>query len=554
MKKINIRHVFGKIRRKIIRILLGKELFNNFVNLNQIFQNVNKINEDMKKLYDYMISTNNNVTLANENIIRTNNNMILTNENVTKVNENVDRVNDNIKKAGENVADVNENVTKVNENVDRVNDNINKVGENVADVNENVTKVNESVDRVNDNIKKVGENVADANENVVKVNENVDRVNDNINKVGENVTNANENVAKVNENVDRVNDNVNKVGENVINANEKVNNVNESVQSVRNAVRSTDDSVRSVRGSVQSVNEQVQSVKNNEQSSIKLIQKSVNDQGNKQFNALIRITPKASLTTVVISLVEHCNLNCWGCDHYAPLAEKNFLDVEEFEKDIKRLAELSECKEVGTIKLMGGEPLLHPDIMEFTRIAREYFPESRIEITTNGILLNKMKGIFWKNCHENNIIIVATKYPLEIKWDIIKDKAKSEQVLLEYYSTTETVLKTSYHIPFDLTGTRDTTINFTQCFHANNCRELYHGRLYTCTIIPHAKHFNKVFNKKLIECDADSIDIHNVNSMKEVLEHLSKPIPFCRYCDVLARTFGHQWQNSKKDIAEWTIV
>ena len=294
-------------------------------------------------------------------------------------------------------------------------------------------------------------------------------------------------------------------------------------------------------------------MKSNEQSSKKVIQNSVIDHGNKLFNALVRTTPKASLTTVVISLVEHCNLNCWGCDHCAPLAEENILDVNDFKKDMTRLAQLSGSGNVGTIKLMGGEPLLHPDILEFTTIARNYFPKSRIEITTNGILLLKQKNSFWENCHENNITIVATKYPLKINWDKIMEKAKSKQVIFEYYGASETVLKTSYHIPFDLSGTRDTTINFMQCFHANNCRELYHGRLYTCTVIPHVKHFNKAFNKELTECETDSIDIYNVNSMNEILEYLSKPIPFCRYCNILARTWGHPWQQSKKDIAEWTL-
>jgi organic radical activating enzyme len=282
------------------------------------------------------------------------------------------------------------------------------------------------------------------------------------------------------------------------------------------------------------------------------INSNINWRSDRLFNALIRTSPKATLTSVVISLVEHCNLRCRGCDHCAPLAEETFLDVKVFEKDMHRLAELS-GGDVGVIKLMGGEPLLHPDIHNFTKIARRYFQESRIEITTNGILLIKQQDSFWENCHNNNITIVATKYPLKIKWDVIKDKAKSHKVLFEYYGNSEKELKTSYHIPFDINGTRDTAENFVQCFHANNCRELYHGRLYTCTVLPHAKHFVRVFDIKLNECSADSIDIYDAKNMTEILEFLAKPIPFCRYCNVPARTWGHLWQQSKKEIEEWTV-
>ena len=41
--------------------------------------------------------------------------------------------------------------------------------------------------------------------------------------------------------------------------------------------------------------------------------------------------------------------------------------------------------------------------------------------------------------------------------------------------------------------------------------------------------------------------------MEEVLNFISKPINFCKYCDIKNRTFNHEWKQSKKDIKEWTI-
>ena len=134
----------------------------------------------------------------------------------------------------------------------------------------------------------------------------------------------------------------------------------------------------------------------------------------------------ALLKVVVISLVEQCNLKCWGCDHCAPLADESFLAVDEFEKDMKRLAGLAApYGGVTRIVLLGGEPLLHPDIKKFTEISRKYFPEARIEIFTNGILLIKQSDDFWENCRNHKIVIKATKYPLKIDWDAIIKKAKS---------------------------------------------------------------------------------------------------------------------------------
>ena len=41
-----------------------------------------------------------------------------------------------------------------------------------------------------------------------------------------------------------------------------------------------------------------------------------------------------------ISLAEHCNLGCYGCNYFAPLAKPEFADIEETERDVTRLAEL----------------------------------------------------------------------------------------------------------------------------------------------------------------------------------------------------------------------
>ena len=201
-------------------------------------------------------------------------------------------------------------------------------------------------------------------------------------------------------------------------------------------------------------------------------------------------------------------MNCWGCDHCAPLAGENFLDVNELERDIKRLAELSSGSNIAKIGLLGGEPFLHPYINKFAEITRKYFPETIIEIFTNGVLLIKQPDDFWENCRDNKILIQATKYPIKIDWASIINKAKLKGVDFIFYGNTDAAAKTSYHIPFDITGAQDTAVNFLQCFHANNCVELYQGRIYTCTIIPHAKHFAKAFGIKLHECESDSIDIH----------------------------------------------
>lgn len=51
--------------------------------------------------------------------------------------------------------------------------------------------------------------------------------------------------------------------------------------------------------------------------------------------------------------------------------------------------------------------------------------------------------------------------------------------------------------------------------------------------------------------EGDYIDIYRVNNATELFNFLSCPKPFCRYCDVKNRSYGHKWERSKQKINEW---
>ncbi len=255
----------------------------------------------------------------------------------------------------------------------------------------------------------------------------------------------------------------------------------------------------------------------------------------------------------VYSLSEHCNLNCAGCDHFSPIADKEFSDVEEFGRDIKRLSAIfsGKCRRIA---LMGGEPLLCPDINKYLIKSREYFKDSQICIVTNGLLLGKMRSDFFSSCLKNNIEIEYTKYPVKYDYDLIHKMIEKKGITIRAYGNTNDYQKDLYFIPLDLDGKQNIEWNFSHCVHANNCIQLKHGRLYTCTIIPNINHFNKRFHKDLKVVQEDSIDIYDASiTQKKILDFLSKPVPFCKYCDVKNRTYGHEWRISSGNMKEWTV-
>ena len=250
-----------------------------------------------------------------------------------------------------------------------------------------------------------------------------------------------------------------------------------------------------------------------------------------------------------VQLAEHCNLNCRGCTHYAPLAKPEFLDVEEYGRDIARLAELFD-HEVRWIHLMGGEPLLHPEIVKVMRMTREAFPYGQIMVVTNGVLLGKMTDAFWQTCKEYDIEISATKYPIPCDYDAYESKAREKGVKFTFYNAGQRI-KTLNRYPLSVAGHQHVEDSFVRCFGSNRCLTLRHGRIYGCDLAAHAHHLIQAFQLPIHESRRDSIDIYEAQTPEEIMEHCAKPIPFCRYCDVARSTEGYPFGTSHRNRYEW---
>lgn len=275
----------------------------------------------------------------------------------------------------------------------------------------------------------------------------------------------------------------------------------------------------------------------------------------KEYMKVIRRFVKRRNLGIEYHLCEHCNLNCAGCDHFSPLAEKVFADLDSFTNDMRRLQILLNGS-MRYIRLLGGEPLLNEKVGNFIDIARRYFPKAKIEIVTNGTLLDKMDKQFWKNCREKKVTILVTKYPINVAYDKMKNLACTENVEYKYTSFTdeshENIVKKMYRYPLDIEGRQNTRKSFAHCECANNYAFLKNGRIYACPICASIGHFNKYFGYNLAITEKDYIDIYETNNKHNIFRFLSKPIPFCRYCNVDKRKFGFEWEVSKKSVNEWT--
>ncbi|WP_252246664.1 radical SAM protein [Clostridium sp. ZBS4] len=98
-----------------------------------------------------------------------------------------------------------------------------------------------------------------------------------------------------------------------------------------------------------------------------------------------------------IEITNICNIHCIMCSRSGELSEnikacKGYMKLANFKTIINKFEHIDE------LTLLGGEPLLHPEIKEIIKYCRE--KEIKVNLITNGIILNRdLSEFLIKNIH-----------------------------------------------------------------------------------------------------------------------------------------------------------
>ena len=239
-----------------------------------------------------------------------------------------------------------------------------------------------------------------------------------------------------------------------------------------------------------------------------------------------------------INAVYHCNLSCRSCSHLSPLVEKYVMEVDRLRDDLTLLQRVYHAEYAN---LLGGEPLLHPELPYLIETVRETGIADKIKIVTNGILLPRMPEILWEL---TDIIVISLYSPAflpEKTLDILKDRAVKYNVELEvrYFDY--------FREAFALEGPRDETLikriyNTCQIAHIWCCHNIDRGYFYKC---PQAIFLPKWFKREGSGAfEPDRVKISDTADFFDRLcDYLqsSEPLETCRYClGSAGKRFQHQ--------------
>ena len=252
--------------------------------------------------------------------------------------------------------------------------------------------------------------------------------------------------------------------------------------------------------------------------------------------------------TLEIHVTDHCNLNCKGCSHYAPIADEFYISLEKLE------VYYSNIKNHGliffrTLRLMGGEPLLHPHITEIIELSRSYFPNIDIVLVSNGLVIKEMSQKFWDTCQKCNIIISVTKYPINIDYTNLFTFVEKKGVQVKIYG--DNTIPNFRHIVLDSQGKQNPLKNYFVCHCGGIYLQLRDGKIYSCSQSAYINLINNYFGMEFKHTKNDYISLFNIKSIKEINNYILKPKSFCRYCNLKMTTYNHKCEVSKCDKSEW---
>jgi hypothetical protein len=216
---------------------------------------------------------------------------------------------------------------------------------------------------------------------------------------------------------------------------------------------------------------------------------------------------------------------------------KRYLDPAAVSAD---LVILGRHYHAGTVRLMGGEPLLHPDLVGLMNAIKKTGISDTITIVTNGVLLPRMSEEFW------NVVdhVEVSLYPGKEISD--EEQARCRALAAEHGGTIDIEPDATFRESHSETGTTDERLRrsiYRSCRVAHwwRCHTLADGRFYKC---PQSYYLPQV----LESCDgnhlADSIAIEDSDHFRvELRAYLDAPEPLltCGTClGTAGKRFPHE--------------
>ncbi len=228
-----------------------------------------------------------------------------------------------------------------------------------------------------------------------------------------------------------------------------------------------------------------------------------------------------------------CSLKCKNCILFIPYYENaQHVSFKEFQDDLDSY--FKRVDKVLNFRLLGGEPFLHPEFVEFLNYIGEKYRNkiNSLELVTNGMIYPQKDEVFYL-CKKYKIKIHISNYTktVDYKNNLKKFIEKLKQYNIEY----ENALPDKWswkrvQSPLIENGLQEVELEnlFMNC--QNHCKALYNKKLYYCAMQSSATKANL-----FLDDASDYIDLETEKSIEKFVRFefgklKNGYVSFCKRC------------------------
>ena len=257
---------------------------------------------------------------------------------------------------------------------------------------------------------------------------------------------------------------------------------------------------------------------------------------------------KITLPFLETMITQFCNLSCLGCTNYSDLNFPGYVPWAEGKKDLESWLQIIDIPDFG---IMGGEPLINPEVKLWLSGVRSLLPNAQIRFTTNGTLLHKHLDIidlvhdlgnivFKITVHEDNKLTEdSINYVLKkFNWETINEFGIER-------------LRTSNKLRFQINRPKNFILTYQNSYQRmlpynsnpeesfkicvqKTCPLLYKGKIYKCSTQGLLKDLLKKLNIQDSNWDQFLVPGISINDDKSVItdfvNNFNKPHSICAMC------------------------
>ncbi len=173
-------------------------------------------------------------------------------------------------------------------------------------------------------------------------------------------------------------------------------------------------------------------------------------------------------------IADHCNLRCDHCCSYSPILKKWLADPVEFESDLRAVGEVIEPR---FLKIVGGEPLLHPELERLLCVAKTLPIGRRLQLTTNAHLIDRLTPRGWESIDMLTVSLYPEPALPKERIRFIAREARQRNVEVNWKVQDKfTCLDRD-----QVASSEEAEETFRNCWIRHRCHSIKQGRFYSCT-------------------------------------------------------------------------